>query len=181
MKDAEELIQRIRNRDSSAIKELYIMLRPMFINYFKTYSLVEEDLKDLFQEVMVIIYNHIMEGKYSESKSKITTYTLSIGRFKVIDHLKKVKKQQEINELIKNDEPIIETQLEQELTFEQKALKQQFLKLGKRCKKVLTLFYYRGLTLSEIVIMENYKDVNTVKSQKSRCLKQLKELVKEEL
>ena len=59
------------------------------------------------------------------------------------------------------------------------------LKLARRlneisdsCRQVLQLFYYRGLTIEEIVELTHYKDGNTVRSHKSRCLKHLKSLFK---
>jgi DNA-directed RNA polymerase specialized sigma24 family protein len=46
---------------------------------------------------------------------------------------------------------------------------------------VLKLFYYNGFTLEEIQQHLNYGNYNTVKSQKSRCLKNLKDLINEQL
>ncbi|MEL6925658.1 MAG: hypothetical protein AAFO94_16555 [Bacteroidota bacterium] len=39
------------------------------------------------------------------------------------------------------------------------------------------MFYYRGLSIAEIVEQTDYKDANTVKAYKSRCLKKLKQLI----
>ena len=63
------------------------------------------------------------------------------------------------------------------LTEQQQRLRTFFKKLGKKCQLVLTLFYYRGLTIEEIVEHTDYGNANTVKAQKSRCLKTLKEFV----
>jgi DNA-directed RNA polymerase specialized sigma24 family protein len=41
----------------------------------------------------------------------------------------------------------------------------------------LYLFYYRGMTLEDIQREMTYEAKDTVKSQKSRCLKQLKEII----
>lgn len=59
----------------------------------------------------------------------------------------------------------------------QKALQKAFVTLGKKCKEILTLFYYRGFTLDEISETLNHDNKNVTKSQKSRCIKQLKEKV----
>jgi len=65
-----------------------------------------------------------------------------------------------------------------ELTQEQKLLYKYFKELGKKCQQVLTFFYYRGLRIEEIVQIGGYQNANTVKAQKSRCLKTLKQLIK---
>ena len=57
-------------------------------------------------------------------------------------------------------------------------LQHAFATLGKKCKEILSLFYYRGYTIEEIYLYLNYENKNVVKSQKSRCIKQLKDKIK---
>ncbi len=64
------------------------------------------------------------------------------------------------------------------LTQEQILLRKYFKQLGEKCQQVLTLFYYRGLNIEEIVKQAGYNNANVVKAQKSRCLKTLKQLIK---
>jgi len=63
-------------------------------------------------------------------------------------------------------------------TDRQKALAQRMNEISDSCRSLLKLFYYRGLTIDDIVEQTHYKDSNTVRSQKSRCLKHLKSLLK---
>lgn len=56
-------------------------------------------------------------------------------------------------------------------------LQTAYRKLGQKCREVLRLFYYEGKKLDEIQQTLRYDSKDTVKSQKSRCLKQLKEIV----
>ena len=49
--------------------------------------------------------------------------------------------------------------------------------LGKKCQELLTLFYYRGYTIQEIMEAENYNSENVVKAAKSRCMKTLRERI----
>ena len=64
-----------------------------------------------------------------------------------------------------------------ELTEEQEQLRKAFKVLGQKCKDVLTLFYYRGFDLEEIKNSLNYTNKDVVKSQKSRCLKTLRNMI----
>jgi RNA polymerase sigma-70 factor (ECF subfamily) len=66
---------------------------------------------------------------------------------------------------------------EEGISTEQKLLTKHFKNLSESCQEILRLFYYRGLTVQEIVDGTHYKDRNTVKSHKSRCLKGLKEKI----
>ena len=63
------------------------------------------------------------------------------------------------------------------LTKEQRLLKKYYDELGDRCKSVLNLFYYQGYNLDEIREILNYSNKKVLKSQKSRCIKQLKNLL----
>jgi DNA-directed RNA polymerase specialized sigma24 family protein len=49
--------------------------------------------------------------------------------------------------------------------------------LGPICQQMLKLFYYNELNLEEIQHQMAYESKDTVKSQKSRCLKQLKKII----
>ncbi len=66
---------------------------------------------------------------------------------------------------------------DESLSHEQKLLKKYFETLGEQCQKLLTMFYYRGLSIKEIIAEGGYNNANVVKSQKSRCLKTLKERI----
>jgi RNA polymerase sigma factor (sigma-70 family) len=46
------------------------------------------------------------------------------------------------------------------------------------CKTILNLFYIKGLKLAMIANTMEYTNVDVVKTQKSRCLKKLKEIVR---
>ena len=65
------------------------------------------------------------------------------------------------------------------LTQRQEKLRKAFGLLSPSCQVVLRLFYYRGLSLSDIVEQTKYNNTDTVKSHKSRCLKRLAELIKQ--
>jgi DNA-directed RNA polymerase specialized sigma subunit len=61
--------------------------------------------------------------------------------------------------------------------FEIKQLQKGLNQLGEQCKKILDLFYYQSKNLAAICKLLNYENTDVVKSQKSRCLKQLKQII----
>jgi DNA-directed RNA polymerase specialized sigma subunit len=73
---------------------------------------------------------------------------------------------------------VIEDNEEDENDNEMILLQNNFKKLGEQCQKVLRLFYYEEKKLDAIQIELNYTNKDVLKSQKSRCLKQLKDLIK---
>ena len=67
---------------------------------------------------------------------------------------------------------------EEKENTEIKLLQTAFENLGEQCKKVIQLFYYEEKKLDEILTILNYTNKDVLKSQKSRCMKQLKDLIK---
>lgn len=170
-----KVLDRIANDDKSVLDALYKEYRDPFLNYFKRYSLSEDEIKDLYQETMIAFYQNGVRGKLADLKSSIKTYVFGIGKYKAIDMLRKQSKKLELPK-VEEEFEIIELE-EKELSNEQKKLKMYFGQLGESCQKMLTMFYYRGLDIGEIVSIGGYKDANSVKSHKSRCVKQLRNLI----
>ena len=173
-KNEEKVLARIANDDKGALDLLYKEYREPFISYFKRYAISDEEIKDLYQDTMIAFYQNGVRGKLGSLRSSIKTYVFGIGKHKAIDLIKKHAKTKALPEKETEYEAIDLD--DEELTKEQRKLKKHFKKLGASCQKMLTMFYYRGLDIKDIVEAGGYKDNNTVKSHKSRCLKKLRTL-----
>ena len=71
----------------------------------------------------------------------------------------------------------LETEEDDDNDSQMRVIKDAFKKLGQQCQNVLRLFYYEEKKLDEIQSILNYTNKDVLKAQKSRCLKQLKELI----
>jgi len=112
-------------------------------------------------------------------QSNISTYLFAIGKYKIYYNFRVQSKT-----ILTNDFNLVQENLDFDvnlygtaLTKEQKFLKKYYDRLGDRCKSILNLFYYQGYNLDEIRTILNYSNKKVLKSQKSRCIKQLKDLV----
>jgi RNA polymerase sigma-70 factor (ECF subfamily) len=156
------------------LKEIYDSFSGSFTSFFRKYGLSSTELEDAFQDSVIALYQNIMRGRLKILDGSIKTYIWAIGKHKVIDTVRKKKKDIRITDDYIEPMEVKEAQLNQK----QKLLYEHFKALGKSCQKVLKYFYYEGLTLGEIVEISDYKDENSVKSSKSRCIKQLRNLIK---
>jgi DNA-directed RNA polymerase specialized sigma subunit len=99
----------------------------------------------------------------------------------IYKRLKQQKKMYSIDEDTTLDSLKIDTDysvdLIEDLSEDQQKLQIAFKSLGEKCKAILTLFYYRGFTIDEITNELNYSNKDVAKSQKSRCIKSLKDLI----
>ncbi|MFK7813490.1 MAG: RNA polymerase sigma factor [Maribacter sp.] len=177
-------LEELKQGSDKALRRVYEENRDKFLNWARRYHLSEEENIDIYQDAYIIFHDNIMNGKVESFTSSISTYLFGIGKYLIFDQMKKNKKKvsSEFDLAIvgAEDEAVSSLELEEkELTTEQKLLQRHFGTLGKQCQELLTLFYYRGYTIQEIMQHANYNTENVVKSAKSRCMKTLRERIAE--
>lgn len=174
-------VDALKNGHEATIKELYNTNRPVFLGFAKKYNLHESDGVDIYQEAFIALRKHAISGKLYEVNSGLNTYLFGIGKHLIYKKLKEYSVTRTYNaQLHKVVDQYEEIKLEpeKERTKEQLLLQTYFKQLGIKCQRMLTLSFYRGLTNKEIAEMEGYESEAVVRSQKSRCLKTLKDLIK---
>lgn len=165
-------LELLKSGDSRAIEKMYQTYRKPFFVFGSKYGLEQDDLLDVYQDTIVAFIENARKGHLNNLRSEIKTYLFSIGKYLIY---KKLKENQthlmedlpvgfEWEEIETNDEVLlmVEHGLEQ---------------LGEKCYKILKLFYYEEKKLDEILEILPYENKDVLKSQKSRCLKQLKKIL----
>lgn len=168
------VLELLKRGDKVTLKKVYISYKEDFILFAKKYPIAEDVILDIYQDVIVALVENIALGKLETLKSSLKTYLFSIGKYMIYDFLRKNKKVF-VTDTFEEIEDNYGFLFKKELTSNQKKLNYFFKKLGSKCKEILTLFYYRGFTIDEISKHLNYNNKDVVKSQKSRCLKNLKD------
>lgn len=176
-------LQDLKEGSDAVLKEVYEANRTKFILFAKRYNLSDDDIVDVYQDTFIVFHNNIMSGKLNTLTSSISTYLFGIGKNLLINKMKASKRSFNPDfdiSLLQEDENLL-TNIDidnEETTEEQQLFYKYFESLGKQCKELLNLFYYRGYTIDDIVEHTDYNTSNVVKSAKSRCLKTLKERIK---
>ena len=177
--ETKNIIDKLKQGDSNTLQKIYIENREIFLNYCKKHNIGLEDSSDIYQDAILVLRENAINNKIDGLKSSISTYLFAIGKFKMFH---KFREKSKLN--ITDDIQIVEKNFdfdvnlyEDKLTNKQRLLQKGFKKLGKRCQKILKLFYFEGYTLDEIKDILEYSDKKVLKSQKSRCIKQLKEII----
>lgn len=176
MKNSDIILQeRLRRDDKKALAEVYSAHKEVFLNYGVRYNLDRSELMDIYQDSVVAMYQNFVEKQTVLEKSTIKTYLFGIAKNQIFSSLKAKSR---LYALPDEPEEIETVTLDTEVvTQEQKLLATYFNRIGESCQEILKMYYYRGLTIKEMVEYSHYKDENTVKSHKSRCLKKLKQLI----
>ncbi|MBC2843640.1 RNA polymerase sigma factor [Winogradskyella flava] len=174
----DQLQKRLRADDKKALEEIYVAYKSEFINYSKRYKIETSDVLDIYQDAIIAMHQNFVMSRIELKTSTIKTYLFGIGKNKLFKRLKEKQRLLRVEVEQQKDE-YTEIKLESNLPTEnQLKLAKRLNEISGTCKKLLQLFYYRNLTIEEIVELTHYKDGNTVRSHKSRCLKNLKTLFK---
>lgn len=172
---------KLKTNENEALKEIYALFRNDTLAWLqKDFSCSLDDAIDIFQMSVVILYDNVVTGKLTTLTSNIKTYLMGIARNKAME-LNRSKK----NIISYDDSPNIMIQyvveenedqiLEQQLHLASLSLNH----LGDPCKSLLTLYYYQDKSMEEITQQMNYKNTDTTKNQKYKCLKRLQNIYSE--
>lgn len=183
-KNTEFTLEELRMGSDTVLRQVYEENRNKFLNFARRYDLSDDENIDIYQDAFIIFHDNVMSGKVQSFTSSIATYLFGIGKYLIFDQMKKNKRtvgsNYDLTRVGEEDELVTTLELDEpELTPEQQLLQKHFPSLGKQCQELLTLFYYRGFTIQEIMQAENYNSENVVKAAKSRCMRTLKERIKE--
>ena len=174
----ENLLERMAVGDKTALEEIYRKYREPFIQFAYKYHADKDQLCDIYQDAIIALYEKSLKKKLILSSGSLKTYLFSMGKFMLFTRLKKnantefldsEKNHDLFDGLLEHFEFIVE---KDPLVL---LLEQSIDSLGMRCRELLRLFYYEDKKISEIQVLLNYNHSDVVKSQKSRCLKNLRE------
>ena len=171
------LLDKLKQNDLTALDKAYLTYKKEFFLFARTFSVSDDDIADIYQDTIISLYENVTSGKLNTLTSSLKTYLFAIGRFKLYRQIERNQKACYDEQVIYSSE---EVQLfDIDMSEERKALlKSAIGRLGDKCRQILDLYYYKGMTLDEAQQFLHYSTKDVLKNQKSRCLKQLKEFVK---
>jgi RNA polymerase sigma factor (sigma-70 family) len=137
----------------------------------------EEDAKDVYQEGMMEVILQVRAAKLDQLESKLSTYLYSICHHKWIDRLRRRNKAVEVAWEDAEMGVVLEEEAEQ-MPYLQ-ALEQVMGQIGDKCRELLQAFYYEKLPMTQIAWRLGFKDDNSAKSQKNKCMDKARDLAKE--
>lgn len=175
-----EYIHGFKNNDERVISTFYRSIRPSFFSYFRShFSKDDASILDIFQDSCIVLWNNIHHGKLTEDglKSALSTYFFSIGRYTMMAKDRKFK------EIVNDEElsrlPFIEDDAEE---LKKRVELEDFIyrmvsEMKPPCDKLLKAQYWDKLSGAEIAEKYGYSGPDSVKTQKSKCIKKLRPLI----
>jgi RNA polymerase sigma factor (sigma-70 family) len=176
----QSLIQSLRSdaNPDEAIRYLYRTQFRQTVAYIKKNSGTEEDAEDIFQELVLLFIEILKKDKF-RGESSVSTFLYALTRNIWLNELSRKGKSKRRDEIFEKGKD--EADLDVSHLIADRETKMQLMrvvdKLGETCKKILLAFYFENLAIKEILKTLNYENEQVVRNKKSKCLKQLEQMM----
>lgn len=174
------IIHEIRNGNRKTLENIYNMYRKGFIEWTTaSYRITSDQAVDLYQQAILCLYENIVGGKLDGIKSSLRTYLFAIGKYKTLEIYRYHARVSSLEGAI----PDCEAFDAEDGDCNERLLelaKSCLSILGDPCRKVLESYYYHRQSMREIAETLGYKNEQTAKNQKYKCLLRLREIFRQE-
>lgn len=171
----------LRRGEHQLLRQIYREYRPAFFKWASQRSnLGEDDLADLFQDAVIILYKNAQAGKLEVLKSSLKTYLFGIGKRLLYERYRAQAKAPLGEDALPQKEVeawSIELQYEQD--HQSRLLQQLIGQLSAKCQQLLLLHFYHNYSGEALQQVFGYAKPSAVRISRHRCLKKLRSLVKE--
>lgn len=165
------IVNELKQGGSRALEQVYVRYRVEFVQWLQGRFGCEAELaKDIYQQTILTFYENVQSGKLTTLTSQVKTYLFSIGRNKYYEAVREKAKQERAKDW----------QVEHDSTSESllQLVEACLEKLGEPCRGLLMQFYFHKRSMEQLTELFDYKNIDTAKNQKYKCLERLRKLVK---
>ena len=171
-----QIIAAIKHGDQQVFNNLYTRCRNPFYGYIrKNFHKSNDYVADLYQDSCLALWKNIQNDRLTPEKLTCTlvTYLNCIGRYTLITRDRRIKEllsdkiRSSFNSI--DDEEALRNEIERD-----EVIQDTVNKMGEPCSSLLDKFYWEKLSGEEIAEQMNYKNSDTVKTQKYKCMQKLK-------
>ena len=171
----QEIITLLQGRDENALKLVYKEHYRKVVGYIVgRHSVSYIEGKDIFQDTVLALWVNAAKPDFKLT-CKLSTYLISIARNVA---LKWIEKRDRLVLVDDHQAGISAYNTTQDTSDQTRIIEECISQLPAACQKVMRLFYFDELSNDQIAKVLNYKNADTVKTSKCKCLMKLKELMR---
>ena len=170
------LLEGLARSDNQAIESIYRDNYSMVLSFVLNNSGNIEEARDLFQEVMIVLFEKAVSGSF-ELQCLLKTYIYSVARRIWLKRLQQLNRFGIRVEGIEESVPV-EEELEahEKLNTDFIMMENALSKIGEPCNSLLNAFYLQKKNMQEIAANFGYTNADNAKTQKYKCLMRLKKI-----
>lgn len=196
-----EVVRGLQERDRRMEEWFYDAARKYYNAHFREVFFDQDRKQEIYQTAFLKLWTEITNGKislrdgnvcrqqrdggYSPLTCTLTTFLMAFARTEFRELVRKEKETTygDITESLLKDEGAVMTETDDPEAQKARVVDDCIQQMSPRCVEVLTLFYYEGKTLDEIMLIR--KDSNTskdgLKTAKNKCMNTLRQRVAERM
>lgn len=174
-----DIIQKLKAGDTYVFKYCYPIAFPQVKSMVQKHGGISQDAEDIFQEALIVFYRNAIRDDF-ELTAALSTYIYAVSYRLWLKQLRKRKPSVEISDA---EDRLVDTfhfELAEEESDKLGEVLEVMESAGKRCKEILTLFYFNKLKYGPIAEKLGMKDERAVREQKYRCMKRIKEAINQQ-
>jgi RNA polymerase sigma factor (sigma-70 family) len=172
----QKLLDGLALNDRTAVETIYRqhyhMVQAMILNN----SGNPDDARDIFQEIMIVLYEKVRAGSF-ELNCQLKTYLYSVGRRLWLKRLAQIQKIApeggKLEELVPVEEDV---ELHEQRNIDFRIMERAMQNIGEPCRSLLDAYYLKKKSMMEIAGSFGYTNADNAKNQKYKCLMRLKKL-----
>lgn len=189
-----EVVVKLQQRDKTAEEWFYHMLNRYFSEHFSEVFFDKDKKQEIFQSAVLKLWieieNHRIrvdkgcvqrqqrDGIYRPLSCSLTTFLMAFAKTEYRELMRSTKEDY-YAELFDNNgsvEPIAFDNQKEEEELRNRIVDECIGQMSPRCIEILTMFYYQGMTLDQIMSARNDKNTskNGLKVAKSKCMSTLR-------
>lgn len=169
------------------VRQFYEELKPLFINYLrKNFPLDYDQVMDIYADVWIAVRRNIIEGRVKKG-TKWKAYIMKMGWYQA----DKLVKRSPVEHISRDDVRFDHHDFEQLYAREKEAessiyddpemhsvLAAELSYIPDPCNKILKMYYYEEMSMTEIADSMNYSTPRSAITIKNRCFDRLKQRVR---
>jgi RNA polymerase sigma-70 factor (ECF subfamily) len=172
-----EIINLIKKDDPLGLSTAYQAFRKEFIHWMMRFSKCgEEDAREYYQGAILIVYDNVHAGKLDTLQCSLKTYLFGIGKNLVMQQFRESNRQNAlkaeyfVQNYLHEDTEAYQAEVNLEI------ISRSFTKLGEPCHELLEQYYFKRKNMIQIASEMGYKNQETAKNQKYKCMERLRKM-----
>lgn len=178
----QEIIDAIKQRNNREISAIYSAYQNEFLGFFVGAMFSKRvDAEDLYQDSWIELCWQIERCKITAASlsCSVKTYLYGIAKFKFMA-LNRKNGQLKTIELMPEIEPVSLVEENSHVEIEH-IIEKEVNAMGEPCSSLLDKYYWEDMSGDEIAKEMQYKNSDTVKTQKYKCMQKLKSVIVDKL
>lgn len=174
MQESQSFYKILESDPSKGFRHLYACAKPVK-KWLKQNGAGTEECKDIIQDSLMAFYHYAEKHRFALN---IQPEQLLFGIAKKVWY-KQLRIKKTMPEVELSDSFISESELDEimERETQYKKLHNSLQSLGKTCREILHLFYFKKQSMEEIARITGLRNAHVVKAMKYQCLAKAKDLI----